>query len=402
MLKAKVFTSPLLPGFSEAAVLASDVSLLGSRFDNPSYTIFPGFCDVHVHLREPGFSYKETILQGTKASAHGGYTAVCPMPNLRPVPDSLSHLNEELAIIQRDAVIPTIPYGAITVGEQGETLADLSGMAPYVVAFSDDGKGVQSDSMMRSAMEQAKKLGKIITAHCEVNSLLHGGCIHDGPYAHAHGIPGICSESEWGQIKRDCELARETGCAYHVCHISTKESVDIIRKAKREGVNVTCETAPHYLLLDESCLQDHGRFRMNPPVREARDREALIEGVLDGTIDCIATDHAPHSEEEKSKGLRGSLNGIVGIECAFQVLYTGLVKTGIIPLERIIEMLTVAPRNRFHITADPGITIWDLNACGVVDPTGFLSLGKATPFEGMQVSGKCMKTVVNGITAYEA
>ena len=363
---------------------------------------FPGFCDVHVHFREPGFSYKETINTGSLAAAHGGYTTVCAMPNLNPVPDSLPHLAEEEAAIGRAGeLVQVLPYGALTVGEKGLEAADLEGLAPRVIAFSDDGKGVQHESMMRSLMERTKRLGKIIAAHCEDESLLRGGYIHDGAYARAHGHKGICSESEWGPIARDLRLAKETGCAYHVCHISTKESVDLIRKAKREGVDVTCETGPHYLLLDENDLQEDGRFRMNPPIRGKEDREALLEGLLDGTIDMIATDHAPHSAEEKSRGLAGSAFGVVGLECAFPVLYTGLVRTGILSLERLVALMTEEPRKRFGIAADPeDYTEWDLNAEYTVDPADFLSMGKATPFAGSRVFGRCLQTVHGGKTVY--
>ncbi|MBR2855102.1 MAG: dihydroorotase, partial [Clostridia bacterium] len=317
--------------------------------------IFPGFCDVHVHFREPGFSYKETIVTGSRAAAAGGYTAVCAMPNLNPVPDSVSHLErEEKLIREAGGIVDVYPYAALTVGEKGEEAAALEELAPRVIAFSDDGKGIQSESMMRSLMERCRKLGKIIAAHCEDERLLHGGYIHDGTYAREHGHRGICSESEWGPIARDLKLAKETGCAYHVCHISCRESVELIRKAKRDGVDVTCETAPHYLLLDENDLREDGRFRMNPPLRAKEDREALLEGLLDGTIDMIATDHAPHSAEEKSRGLPGSAFGIVGLECAFPVLYTGLVKPGILPLERIAELMTLAPRRRFGIPLREG------------------------------------------------
>ena len=366
------------------------------------YTVFPGFCDVHVHFRQPGFSYKETIKTGSLAAARGGYTAVCTMPNLKPVPDSLPHLKEQLSIIEEDAVIAVLPYGAISIGELGEELADLEAMAPYVCAFSDDGKGVQSEDMMRQAMLRAKALGKIIAAHCEVNELLRGGYIHDGRYAKAHGHAGICSESEWRQIERDVKLAKQTGCAYHVCHISCRESVEIIRKAKAEGTDVSCETAPHYLLLTEDDLKEDGRFKMNPPLRSEDDRAALIEGIRDGTIDMIATDHAPHSAEEKAKGLKGSAFGIAGIETAFPLLYTGLVKKGIISLEKLVQLLSENPRKRFGIKTDPGHTVWDLAAEYTIDPAGFLSKGKATPFEGAKVFGKCIKTVFNDKEIYNA
>ncbi len=372
-----------------------------SRLNSSSYTLLPGFCDVHVHFREPGFSYKETIASGSRAAAAGGYTAVCPMPNLDPVPDSRAHLREETEIIRRDAVIGVYPYGAITVGEKGETLADLEEMAADVVAFSDDGKGLQSEELMLRAMTEAKRLGKLIVAHCEVNALLRGGYIHDGAYAAAHRHKGICSESEWRQIERDLALAKKTGCAYHVCHISTKESVALIRDAKRDGVDVSCETAPHYLLLDERDLQEDGRFKMNPPLRAPEDREALIEGILDGTIDMIATDHAPHSKEEKSRGLAGSAFGIVGLETAFPLLYTGLVRSGILPLGRLMELMTVNPRRRFALPAWDGFSVWDLYETYRIDPECFLSAGRATPFAGREVFGMCCLTVYRGSVVYQ-
>ena len=302
------------------------------------YIIVPGLCDVHVHFREPGFSYKETIASGSAAAAHGGYTAVCTMPNLDPVPDSAEHLQVQLDAIKCGAAIKVLPYGAITVGERGEKLADMEAMSDKVCAFSDDGKGVQNDEMMREAMTAAKRLGKIIAAHCEDNSLLFGGYIHDGEYAKAHGHRGISSASEYKQIERDLRLAEETGCAYHVCHISTKESVELIRQAKARGVDVTCETAPHYLVLCDEDMQEDGRFKMNPPLRSLEDKQALIEGIKDGTIDMIATDHAPHSAEEKGRGLEKSLMGVVGLETAFPVLYTELVTKNIITLERLVEL----------------------------------------------------------------
>ena len=367
---------------------------------NSEYSVFPGFCDVHVHFRQPGFSYKETILSGTKAAAHGGYTAVCTMPNLKPVPDSKQHLKEQIDIINKDAQINTYPYGSITVNQEGETLSDMEGIYKDVIAFSDDGKGIQTSRLMEKAMLKAKALNKIIVAHCEDNSLLKGGYIHDGIYAKEHNHKGICSESEWGQIKRDVELCEKTGCAYHVCHISCKESVEIIRQAKARGVNVTCETAPHYLVLDENDLIEDGKFKMNPPLRSAEDREALIEGILDGTIDMIATDHAPHSKEEKSRGLEKSAFGIVGIETAFQVLYTELVLKNIITLEKLIELICINPRKRFNIPFNKDFTVWKLNEEYTINPDDFLSMGKATPFEGMKVYGKCILTVCNGKAVY--
>ena len=365
------------------------------------YTILPGFCDVHVHFREPGFSYKETIETGSKAAAHGGYTAVCTMPNLDPVSDSVEHLDEQIRIIQKDACIHVYPYAAITVGQKGNEIADLEGMSSRCIAFSDDGHGVQSDEIMKQAMTRAKELGMIITAHCEDNSLLHGGYIHDGKYAKEHGHRGICSESEWGQIARDLRLAKETGCAYHVCHISTREIVDIIRKAKAEGVDVTCETAPHYLLLDDCMLEEDGKWKMNPPIRSADDRDALIEGIIDGTIDCIATDHAPHSAEEKSRGLEKSAFGIVGIETAFPLLYTYLVIPGIITMEKLEELLVYNPRKRFGIPLGNDYSVWNLSAEWTITPEiDFLSKGKATPFDGWRVSGVNVLTVCDGRPVY--
>ena len=372
-----------------------------SFFDSSRYAVFPGFCDVHVHLREPGFSYKETIASGSYACARGGYTAVCSMPNLKPVPDSVEHLDQQLRLIEESACIHVYPYGAITMGEQGAALADLEGMASDVVGFSDDGRGVQSSEMMKTAMLRAKALGKIIVAHCEDNSLLHAGYIHDGQYAKAHGHRGICSESEWGQIQRDLELVRQTGVKYHVCHISTKESVELIRKAKAEGLDVTCETGPHYLVMDDSMLQEDGRFKMNPPLRAAQDREALVAGILDGTIDMIATDHAPHSAEEKAKGLEKSAFGVVGIETAFPILYTHLVKPGIVTMERLMELLVTNPRERFRIPLGCDYSIWDLEAEYPIDSRQFVSLGKATPFEGWVVQGRCMATVCDDKVVYQ-
>lgn len=363
--------------------------------DSSEYFIFPGFCDVHVHFREPGFSYKETIATGSMAAARGGYTAVCTMPNLDPVPDSCEHLKVQQDIIDSDACIGVYPYGAITAGEKGETLADMAAMSGSVIAFYDDGHGVQSEDMMRQAMLEARDLGKLIVAHCEDNSLLRGGYIHDGQYAREHGHRGICSESEYGQIARDLKLAEETGCSYHVCHISAKESVELIRQAKKRGVDVTCETAPHYLILDDSALEEEGRFKMNPPLRDKTDRQALIEGIKDGTIDIIATDHAPHGAEEKAKGLAGSPFGIVGIETAFPLLYTYLVRTGIISMEKLMELLVVNPRKRFGIPLGNEFSIWSMEKT-VVDPEDFLSKGKATPFAGWEIFGKCLLTVYNG------
>ena len=364
------------------------------------YVVFPGFCDVHVHFREPGFSYKETMVTGSAAAARGGYTDVCTMPNVNPVPDSLPHLQQQRALIPPGGV-RIHPYGSITVGQRGETLADLAAMAPYCIAFSDDGRGVQSESLMRQAMLEAKRLNKLIVAHCEDNSLLHGGYIHDGAYAAAHGHRGICSESEWGPIARDLRLAKETGCGYHVCHISCKESVDLIRAAKAEGVDVTCETAPHYLTMDDSVLQEDGRFKMNPPLRSAADRAALVEGLADGTIDCIATDHAPHSAAEKAKGLANSAFGVVGLETAFPAVYTHLVKTGILSLEQVVRALTVNPRTRFGIPVGDSFTVWRLDEAFTVNPDEFRSLGRATPYAGQTLFGRCELTVADGTIVYK-
>lgn len=367
-----------------------------------NYIIVPGLCDVHVHFREPGFSYKETIASGSAAAAHGGYTAVCTMPNLSPVPDCAEHLKAQLDAIDKSAVIKVIPYGAITVGEKGEELSDMESMADNVCAFSDDGRGVQNDGMMREAMAKAKRLGKIIAAHCEDNSLLFGGYIHDGEYAKAHGHRGISSESEYRQIERDLRLAEETGCAYHVCHISTKESVELIRQAKARGVDVTSETAPHYLVLCDEDMQEDGRFKMNPPLRSREDKQALIEGIKDGTIDMIATDHAPHSAEEKGHGLEKSLMGVVGLETAFPVLYTELVKKNIITLERLVELMSFKPKERFRIDTGCDFAVFGIDEPYKTDPNEFLSMGRATPFAGREVFGRCLLTVHGGKAVYKA
>lgn len=363
--------------------------------------IFPGFCDVHVHLREPGFSYKETMETGTLAAARGGYTSVFAMPNLNPTPDSKENLAVELAAIKRSAKINVYPYGTISVGERGEELSDLEGIAEDVIAFSDDGRGVQSEDMMLEAMERAKKLGKIIVAHCEDNSLLHGGYIHDGEYAKAHGHKGICSASEYAPIERDIELLKKCGASYHVCHVSAKESVEAIRRAKAAGVDITAETAPHYLTLDDSKLLEDGRFKMNPPIRSKEDKAALIDGILDGTLDMIATDHAPHSKEEKSRGLAGSLMGVVGIETAFPVLYTYLIKPGIVPMETVAKCLIDNPRERFNLPEEKSFTVFKLDECYTVDPEEFLSMGRATPYEGCELYGRCLITSLDGKAVYK-
>ena len=364
--------------------------------------LFPGFVDVHVHLREPGFSYKETIRTGTLAAAHGGFAHVAAMPNLDPVPDCAAALAVQRAIIEKDALVHVHPYGAVSVGEKGERLADLDGLAPGVIAFSDDGRGVQSESLMREAMMQCRRLGKILAAHCEDNSLLHGGYIHDGAYARAHGHRGICSESEWGPIARDLRLAEQTGCAYHVCHVSTKESVALIRAAKRRGVDVTCETAPHYLTFTDEDLQEDGRFKMNPPLRAREDRDALIEGLLDGTIDMLVTDHAPHSREEKARGLEKSAMGVVGLETSFAASYTALVQTGILPLEKLVDLMHGAPMRRFGCGTElaegqpADLTAFDLTKTYTVDTETFLTMGRATPFAGRALTGVCKLTMIGG------
>ena len=370
-----------------------------SVFSHP-YVILPGFCDVHVHFRQPGFSYKETIASGCAAAARGGFTDVCTMPNLKPVPDTMEHLQQQLDIIAADATIGVHPYAAITLEEKGETMADLAAMADHACGYSDDGRGVQSDDMMRAAMTEAAKLGKIIAAHCEVNELLRGGYIHDGVYAAQHGHRGICSESEWAQIVRDIGLVKETGVKYHVCHISTKESVDVIRKAKAEGVDITCETGPHYLVFCDEDLQEDGRFKMNPPFRGREDMLALLEGIADGTIDMIATDHAPHSTEEKGRGLEKSAMGVVGLETSFPACYTHLVKTGRITMEKLMELMCINPRERFGLPMGEDFSVWDLTAEYTVDPNHFLSMGKASPFTGTKLFGKCVMTVHDGNIVY--
>jgi dihydroorotase len=393
VLKAKMYARKKDAESLASAFVSNDTL---SAFNFPEYSVFPGFCDVHVHFREPGFSYKETVLSGSRAAAAGGYTDVCTMPNLNPVPDSRAHLDEQLGIIKRDAVINVHTYGAITVGQKGEKIADLEDMAGAVIAFSDDGRGVQDAGMMREAMQRARALGKMIVAHCEVNDLLRGGYIHDGEYARLHGHKGICSESEYRQIERDLVLAKDTGCDYHVCHISTKESVELIRAAKADGVKVTCETGPHYLILNDMDIQEHGRFKMNPPLRGEEDRLALVEGIVDGTVDMIATDHAPHSDEEKSRGLAGSAFGIVGIETAFPLMYTHLVKTGVISMERLTDLLCYNARERFGLPVGDSFSVWNLNCEYKIDPEKFYSKGKATPFEGSSVFGKHLVTVKDG------
>ena len=376
-------------------------------FDFNNLYVLPGLIDVHTHLREPGFLYKETIETGTRAAARGGYTSICTMPNLNPTPDCIENLDIQIKAIKDDAIINVYPYGTITKGELGEELSKIEEIKDKVIAFSDDGKGVQKEEIMLEAMNKIKAINKIIAAHCEDNSLLNGGYIHDGEYAKIHNHRGICSESEWGPIKRDIELVRQTNCKYHICHISTKESVELVRKAKKEGLPVTCETAPHYLCLDDMDLKEEGRFKMNPPIRSKEDREALIEGIKDGTIDMIATDHAPHSKEEKSKGLEGSLMGVVGLEVAFPALYTNLVKTGIITMEKLVELMNTNPRNIFNIGTKIAVgekadlAVMDLEKNYNIDPEEFKTKGRSTPFEGMNVFGICKMTIVNGKIVWE-
>lgn len=408
--------------FSGGKSFEADVVVSGDRIAEvtPEAAIFPGdkvvdcrgrwvsagLVDLHVHLREPGFSSKETIATGTAAAAHGGFTTVCAMPNLEPAPDSLENLRRETEIIERDAVVKVLPYATITRRRAGREIVDFAALRPYVAAFSDDGSGVQDDGMMLAAMRAAAANDCIIAAHCEVNSLLHGGYIHDGAYAAAHGHKGISSESEWRQIERDIKLAEQTGCRYHVCHISTKESVALIRDAKRSGVRITCETGPHYLTMCDADLREEGRFKMNPPIRSAADRNALIEGVQDGTIDVIATDHAPHTAEEKSRGLAGSAMGVVGLETSFAVIYTKLVMAGIISPERMIELMAEAPRRIFTLGGGlaagekADIAVFDLDNEFTVDPATFLSKGRSTPFEGWRLHGQTILTLVDGRTAY--
>ncbi len=400
ILKGKVYRNG---SFHDSLTVDPSRFSEGEVLDFSNMLVIPGLVDVHVHLREPGFSYKETIATGTAASAHGGFTTVCSMPNLSPVPDSLENLKIQLDLIDRTAKIKVKPYGAITKGEMGKELADLAEMAPYVAAFSDDGRGVQDEGMMTEAMTEAKRLGKIIAAHCEVNDLLNGGYIHDGAYAKAHGHRGISSESEWRQIERDIDLAAKTGVSYHVCHISAKESVELIRQAKKSGVDITSETGPHYLVFTDADLMEDARFKMNPPLRSEEDRAALIEGLTDGTIDMNATDHAPHSAEEKGRGLEKSAMGVVGIETSFPVMYTCLVKTGILTLERLVELMSINPRKRFGLDGgmeNGDFTVIDLNEEYTVDPETFLSMGRATPFAGMKLCGKIKTTLCGGTVVY--
>ena len=400
----KVFSADGCSAIKDITIDESVISCRVRQIADGDFCVFPGFTDVHVHFREPGFSYKETIGSGRAAAARGGFTQVMTMPNLNPVPDSREHLDRQLELIgDSDREVGIIPYGSITVGECGRELSDMDGMAKDVCAFSDDGKGVSAPGMMRAAMVKAKALGKLIAAHCEDMALVNGGCIHDGSFARENGLPGICSESEWAPIARDVALAAETGCSYHVCHVSTKESVEIIRKAKRDGVDITCETAPHYLTMTQDDLKDEGRFKMNPPLRDVADRDALIEGIKDGTVDMIATDHAPHSDEEKSKGLLKSAMGVVGLETSFPIMYTELVRKGVIELSDIVRLMSTAPRKRFGLADEPdSYSLWDLSAEYEIDPKDFATKGRSTPFAGKRVFGKCLLTVKNGRAIYVA
>lgn len=368
---------------------------------NEKYIVLPGLCDIHVHFREPGFCYKEDIESGSKSASAGGFTTVFTMPNLNPAPDNLKNLSVQLNAVKQKSVINVIPYGTITMGQKGERLSDMQEICNYICAFSDDGKGVNDQEVMRSAMLKAKSLGKIIVAHCEENSLLNGGYIHDGEYARKNGHRGICSESEYLQVERDLKLVKETGVKYHICHVSTKESVELIRQAKKDGIDVTCETAPHYLVFCDNDLKESGNFKMNPPIRSNADRQALIEGVKDGTIDIIATDHAPHSFQEKSKGLKDSLFGVVGLETSFAVMYTYFVKTNVITLNKLVELMCTNPRKRFSINNNVGFAVFDISNEYRVCPQDFLSKGKSTPFEGEKLFGKCVLTVLNDKIIYE-
>ena len=399
-LDAKIYStdSIFIKNVESSLLLDEHLSLYNSN----RFTIFPGFCDVHVHFREPGFSYKGTIESESMAAAHCGYTAVCTMPNLNPVPDSLEHLQVEQDLIDKYARISVYPFGSLTKEEKGKELSDIAEMHSKVCGFSDDGKGVQNETLMKEAMMLCKQYNKVLSAHCEVESLVHGGYIHDGEYARNHGHKGICSESEWKEVERDILLAKETGCAYHVCHISTKESVELIRQAKKDGIAITCETAPHYLIFTDADLQEDARWKMYPPIRSKEDKLALIEGYRDGTIDCLATDHAPHSVEEKSRGLKNSANGIIGLETAFPAVYTYLIKTGEVSLERVIDSLVYAPRKIFSIPVNPNdFTIYDLEEEYIIDSDTFLSKARSTPFDGMNVFGKCVATIHDGNIVWE-
>lgn len=371
-------------------------------FDAEGCIVTYGLADVHVHLREPGYSAKETITTGTRASARGGVTTVCSMPNLQPAPDAPETIAVEQQMIDEQAVIEVLPFATISSHRAGRELADIEALRPLSVGYSDDGNGIQTEPLMREAMKRISAVDGIIAAHCEDDSLLHAGYIHDGEYARTHNHKGICSESEWGPIKRDVKLAEEENCRYHVCHISTKESVEIIREAKHKCAHISCETAPHYLVLCDADLKEEGRFKMNPPLRAAEDKAALIEGIKDGTIEVIATDHAPHTAEEKSRGLKGSMMGIVGIETSFAICYTHLVRKGVITIEKLIQLMSENPRRIFRLggamqvgeRAD--IAVFDVTKPYIIDTAEFLSMGKATPFEGEEVYGRCMLTLFGG------
>lgn len=376
----------------------------GDSIDAEGCVVLPSFVDMHVHLREPGFSYKETIKTGTESAAAGGFTTVCAMPNLKPAPDSIENLQKQLDIIKSSAVIDVLPYATITRQRKGDELVDYQVLAPFVAGFSDDGSGVQSEEVMKRAMEQIANTGKILAAHCEVDALLEGGYIHKGQYAKCHGHKGICSESEWKEVERDIRLAEETGCRLHICHVSTKETVELVRKAKEKGLPVTCETGPHYLTFSDADLREEGRFKMNPPIRDIKDREALRQGLIDGTIDVIATDHAPHSTQEKSRGLEKSAMGVVGLETAFAAVYTTMVASGLMSLEKLVEAMAINPRKILQLSQasfikegmQADLVVADLNEKFIVDPSFFKSMGKATPYEGMELQGKIKHTLFKG------
>ncbi len=405
--------SPCDVAVEDGVIVAVEDSILATAIDTiidgEGMYLLPGLVDPHVHLREPGFSRKETIATGTAAAARGGVTTLMSMPNLSPAPDSEESVKVQLDIIEADALVNVIPYGSITRGQKGRgELVDFKALAPVVAGFSDDGVGVQEDELMAEAMRAAKAAGRPIVAHCEVNELLHGGYIHDGEYCAQNGHKPNCSKSEWGQVERDLKLVEKIGCQYHICHISTKESVELLRAAKAKGLNVSGETAPHYLLMTDEDLQEHGRFKMNPPIRSREDQMELLNGILDGTIECIATDHAPHTEEEKSRGLALSAFGVVGIECSFALMYTYLVRRGVISLERLVELMSLnaraifgLPSGKIEVGAAADLVLFDLDDEYTIDPKEFLSMGKATPFEGWRVCGSTVMTMAGGKVVYE-
>ena len=384
-------------GFSEAE--------FDEVFDAKGQLITPGLVDVHVHLREPGFTYKETIEAGTRSAARGGFTTVCAMPNLNPVPDTAEKLRQVYDIIRKDAVVKVLQYAPITENLRSEKLVDQEALVEEgAFAFTNDGVGVQTAGTMYLAMKEAAKNNKALVAHTEDESLLFGGVMHAGKKAEELGLPGILSVTESSQIARDLLLAEATGVHYHVCHVSTKESVRVIRDAKKTGIQVTAEVSPHHLILiDEDIPEDFGFWKMNPPLRGREDREALIEGLLDGTIDCIATDHAPHGLEEKSQSFMKSPFGIVGSETAFQLIYTHFVETGRFTLEQVINWLAVKPAEIFGLNAGTltvgapaDVAVFDITQTCTIDKEDFLSKGENTPFIGWKVKGETQMTFVNG------